>query len=286
MNATVKRKTQLYLLSAVILIGSIAVALPRLELKPGIPFPGLEGGLWSLPDETNPFVAISINTFFMAVIGLILALILIYGACKMIMGAPWKEILRASLFIVVLTLVMMLVIMALTRVHITTAPPQVEYLPPPLRVNGLALGPMPPFLIWLVWICMVGVVVLLGVWLYTWRTRKPGADDWLEWEAEQALRALNEGQDLGNVILRCYRQMSQVLQEEQGIEREESMTAREFERMLEARGIPHSPVHQLTRFFEAARYGHWQPHADDEQKATECLSAIVVYCQGRSGKRT
>jgi hypothetical protein len=285
MNATGKRMILFYLLAAAIAVVLIAAGLPRLVFKPGIPLPGLEGGLGALPDEPNPFIAISINTFFMAVLGLILALIVVYGAYKMILGAPWKEILRASLFIVVLTLGLMAVIMALSRVHVTTELPQVEHLPPPLRVSGPPLGPMPPFLIWLVWIFLAGVVVLLGVWLYAWRSRSSQPGDRLGWEAEQALLALNGGQDLGNVILRCYRQMSLVLQSEQGIEREEAMTAREFERLLEARGVPNPPVHQLTRLFEAARYGNWQPTADDEQNAAECLRAIVTYCRRQPGKR-
>jgi len=67
------------------------------------------------------------------------------------------------------------------------------------------------------------------------------------------------------------------LQEEYGLERGEAMTAREFERLLQGRGIPYEPVHQLTRLFEAARYGSRTPGPDEEQRAVECLSAIVQY---------
>ena len=95
------------------------------------------------------------------------------------------------------------------------------------------------------------------------------------------MQALRTGRDLKNVIVHCYRQMSLALQKEQGIELEETMTAREFERLLEARGIPHDPVHQLTRLFEAARYGFEQPHPGDEQVALDCLNAIVQYSRER-----
>jgi hypothetical protein len=279
MTDTVKRKSLRYLLLAVILTVLIAVALPQLKLKPGIPLPGLEGGSGSPADETNPFLAISINTFFLAVLGLALAFALVYGGYKVLIGAPWKEILRAFLYFTGLTLVVLAFILALTKVRITSELPEMELLPEPLRVSGPPLGLMPPFLVWLAWICLAVVVILLGIWLYTWRSRQSRPADQLEWEAEQALQALGRGLDLGNVILRCYRQMSLVLQQEQGLELEETMTAREFERLLEARGIPHTPVHQLTQLFEATRYGHQQPDADDEQKAFDCLSAIVAYCR-------
>jgi hypothetical protein len=94
-------------------------------------------------------------------------------------------------------------------------------------------------------------------------------------EAERAIRALQTGSDIQNVIVRCYLQMSQALQKERGIKREAAMTARDFERLLEARGIPHTPVHQLTRLFEAARYGRRSSGPEEEREALDCLNAIV-----------
>jgi hypothetical protein len=74
------------------------------------------------------------------------------------------------------------------------------------------------------------------------------------------------------------------LAEEQGIERKDSMTVREFENLLEVAGVPYDPVHQLTQLFEAVRYGHWQPNPIDEEKAIHCLEAIVLY--SREAKET
>jgi len=96
-------------------------------------------------------------------------------------------------------------------------------------------------------------------------------------EAEKAWQALITGLDLKDVIIKCYRQMSLALEQEQGIERKDFMTPREFENLLEAAGIPHEPIHQLTQLFEAVRYGNWQPNLVDEQKAIHCLQAIVLY---------
>jgi hypothetical protein len=132
----------------------------------------------------------------------------------------------------------------------------------------------------------LGLVLLaafLGLWFLR-STRQPeSALSKLGLEAEIAKQALLTGAGLKDVIVRCYRQMSQALQGERGLEREAFMTTREFERLLEESGFPHDPVHTLTRLFEAVRYGHWQPDPNDEQNAIACLEAIVTY--GRAASR-
>jgi hypothetical protein len=130
---------------------------------------------------------------------------------------------------------------------------------------------------WLVWIGLAIVLILLAVGAILWRSGQTGRGDPVRLEAQRAVEALKTGLDLRNVILRCYEQMSLALQREQDIKREEAMTAREFERLLQARGIPREPVHQLTLLFEVARYGHRLLAPEDEQKAYECLNAIVRY---------
>jgi len=55
------------------------------------------------------------------------------------------------------------------------------------------------------------------------------------------------------------------------------MTTREFEDVLEAAGFPYDPIHELTRLFEAVRYGNWQPTPVDEQNAIQCLEAIMLF---------
>jgi crotonobetainyl-CoA:carnitine CoA-transferase CaiB-like acyl-CoA transferase len=75
--------------------------------------------------------------------------------------------------------------------------------------------------------------------------------------------------------------MSAALQKEQGIELEKSMTAREFEQLLEAKGLPRDPVHQLTQLFEAARYSLRQFTLAEEQTAFECLNTIMQFSRER-----
>jgi len=98
---------------------------------------------------------------------------------------------------------------------------------------------------------------------------------------KEKVAALKKGLDFKNVIVQCYQQMSAALQKEQGIELEDTMTAREFEHLLEAKGLPRDPVHQLTQLFEAARYSLQQFTPADEQKAFDCLSVIVQFSHER-----
>jgi hypothetical protein len=98
-------------------------------------------------------------------------------------------------------------------------------------------------------------------------------------QAQAAISALESGQNLKDTIQKCYREMSRVLQEEQGIQRGPSMTPTEFESQLAQRGLPQSAIRNLTRLFEDVRYGAHQPGSREEQLAISSLSAIVAACR-------
>ena len=84
-------------------------------------------------------------------------------------------------------------------------------------------------------------------------------------EVENVVNALKEGKKFNNVIISCYLQMSHLLQEEKGMERNNNMTVQEFETWLEVKGVPRVPVHQLTYFFEKIRYGNQPLSKGDEE---------------------
>ncbi|HSM24876.1 MAG TPA: DUF4129 domain-containing protein, partial [Anaerolineaceae bacterium] len=67
--------------------------------------------------------------------------------------------------------------------------------------------------------------------------------------------------------------------EEYEIEREHSLTAREFENYLLKKGIPITPIHQITSLFEKVRYGNKPTDLNDERIAIESLSSIRFSCQ-------
>lgn len=279
MPADLKRKTLTFLLMAVILTALIASALPQLELKPGISLPTPEVGAGTVPQNQVTTASVSINTYFKAVFEIVLVLVIAYVSYKLLKGVAWKEILAPTLFIAMLIALVLIVLFFMAGVQIKSEAFAPEILPSDLNIPSQPLGPLPPGLIWFVWIGLAVLVILLGIWLIRRTPKYIHPSDPLQLEAERALQALRTGAHLNNVIVRCYMQMSQALQEEQEIELEQAMTAREFELLLEAKGIPYAPVHQLTQLFEAARYGFRQPGPDDEQKAFECLNAIVQFCR-------
>ncbi len=129
-------------------------------------------------------------------------------------------------------------------------------------------------------VCGIMAAVIYIAWR---RSRQPqSALQELAAEAQHAMQALQAGEDLKDVVLRCYREMSRVLQTERGIQRQAAMTAREFEMALSDKGVPAEPVHQLTSLFEKVRYGHEPPASHDEQLAISSLSTIVAACSLRT----
>jgi len=100
-------------------------------------------------------------------------------------------------------------------------------------------------------------------------------------QAQSALEALQAGGDLKNTIIRCYYQMSAVINQQRGIQRSQVMTAHEFEEYLAKNGLPGEPVHQLTHLFEEVRYGDLPAGPAEEQVALNSLTAIVEACGGK-----
>jgi hypothetical protein len=206
---------------------------------------------------------------------------------KLIKGVNWKEVLPSLLKYFLFILAAMVLLYFLLNGLSTSGAVIVPELPPtaaPLPTSPL--GSPPPLLNWLVALGLAVIAALVAVWLIRSSSGPEKDISRVGLAAENARQALLAGLDLKNVILQCYRQMSQALQQEQGIERQAYMTTREFERLLEESGVPHDPVHELTQLFEAVRYGRWHPDPGDEQKAIRCLDAIIEYSRAEMKMRS
>jgi hypothetical protein len=281
MTGSAKRKTLILLGLVMVIIMIIAASLPRLTLQPGMPLPKLENNQVAVaPAAAEPYVGVPANKFFGVFFTLLLTGSFLYVLYKLLRGAKWKNITGVILRIVVISLIagsILLFILLLpssgnsvsTEVPVPTAEPQVT----------APLGPVPPAMFWLVGIGLLAIGILAGVWILTSSSRRALPIALVGLEAEKAWKALKTGLGLKDVIIKCYRQMSLALEKERGIERKEFMTTGEFEGLLEAAGIPHKPIHQLTHLFEAVRYGNWQPNPVDEDDAIRCLEAIILYCR-------
>ena len=125
-----KRKRLIFLLLAASFMVLTAVALPQLELKPGIPLPKWEGSAKLSPIDSQPDVSIPLSTFAKALLEVVGILVLVYCVYKILKGVPWKEIIGPALRIALLAVVAIVILFALTNSPVTTKPLAPEVLPP------------------------------------------------------------------------------------------------------------------------------------------------------------
>jgi hypothetical protein len=279
MTGSTKRKTLILLGLVMIITVIIAASLHQLELQPGMPLPSMDNGDVVIPPgEQELPIVFPVSDVLKVLFALILVGTILYVIYTSIRGIGWANVRTYIQPFIVITLIVgsiMFLIMLLPKRQ--NALPTELPLPTNTPLVTSPLGPVPTSLLWLVGIVLLMSSILLGIWIFTPSRRETTTIGLVGLEAEKAWQALITGLDLKDVIIKCYRQMSLALEQEQGIERKDFMTTREFENLLEAAGIPHEPIHQLTQLFEAVRYGNWQPNLVDEQKAIHCLQAIVLY---------
>ena len=141
---------------------------------------------------------------------------------------------------------------------------------------------------WAVWGISIGLAVLIVLviafvaWLIYRKRKKELPHQRLVEEAQNALDALEAGGDLKNVVIRCYFEMSKIVQTEGGLQRGYEVTPHEFQTRLLEKGLPREPVSQLTRLFEEVRYGTKTPGKLEEQRASSSLTAIIQFFKGKS----
>jgi hypothetical protein len=256
----------------------IAAGLPLLAFAPGLPLPSFVQGQVTLPTVNRDPVGMLMSRFAAIIVLIILGVSFLALVVRAMKGVPWKRVLSAALSLLwKLALVGGLILLVVSLLPRTSGVLSAEPMPQPGPVATAPLGPIPPALIWAAAIMLGAAVLLLAVRIFV--ARRASASRAWELEIEQARQALLDGQDLREVIIRCYRRMGEALQEERGIVRATFMTTGEFEELLAEKGLPRDPVRQLTRLFEAARYSLWQPAAGEEQGAIRCLDAILEHCR-------
>jgi hypothetical protein len=131
---------------------------------------------------------------------------------------------------------------------------------------------------WLIYVVSLLVVLFfagIGFWLYRFlRPPKHQFQDFAR-AARSALKDLSDGRDWDDAVIRCYVRMSEALDQERGLHRQQAMTPQEFASRLEKAGLPSDPIRRLTRLFEKARYGGHKSSREDVNEAVTCLTAIL-----------
>jgi hypothetical protein len=257
----------------------VAMSLPNLELRAGTPFPsgGGEGQSPTLARGETPSREYS-GTLLKGIIALIILVSSFFLFTNFITRINWKHLLWGVLGLLILIALLKLI----PSTPIAQPNPEaIDSIDPGLvSTPTYAVSPLgEPPRVWR-WI-VLGILILAALFLLFWfvMRRTSPAQDMILQEAENAANAIQKGEDLKSVLLRCYQQMSRILREEQGIERRDNMTAREFMEILQEKGISLSPVRQLTLLFEAARYGAFPLGEREEQIGLDSLNEIIKDCQ-------
>jgi hypothetical protein len=281
------RKTkQLILLSlagALVSILLLAMSLSNLQLQPGTPFPGSGDSensaqpVLSLPPiQTYSFPALQ------GLLALISLFLVIYVSARLIAFVNIRKVLPFVLALVALLIIVFMLPNIIPDPSPSAVSENSEVQTPPSIEHPVApVGDPPQLLIRFVIIGIVlggGLIAILMIKRWSGPTK---LEDELLQDAEEAVKALQDGMDLRDVVVRCYMQMIHTVQKERGVERNHTMTVQEFEHQLESIGFPTTPLQQLTSLFERVRYGKKQVKDIDEQIAMESLNAIIKFCQSK-----
>ena len=287
MTHKTKRFGLLLLCGALVSLIMLAAGLSNLELHSGNLSTFNRGSDLVNPAEdtyalltTNPFA------FLQGFLALGFLILLAYVSARIFFFANRKLVLLLVLMMTIL-LAFVYLMPRTSFSQSSISPDEYSGFSSPTTDNFIVkpLGQPPMAVIWL-----VGAVFVLGLSvpilkIFTARLGSSKIADPMLQEAEQAITALQSGLDLKNVILSCYVKMTHSIQEEQGIERNHTMTVREFEDWLEQKGFPAAPVHQLTSLFEKVRYGIHPMNSKDEENAVNSLNEIIQFCRLGKGSQ-
>lgn len=135
---------------------------------------------------------------------------------------------------------------------------------------------------WLVYLTsFILVLITIAILVFVYRRYLRPKPTTLDIIAQEAINEIKAGANFKDAIIQCYYDMSIAINEQRGIQRDEAMTAREFEMRLQDHGLPHKHIVQLTRLFESVRYGSKSPNSKEESQAIAALQAII-YAAGKA----
>jgi hypothetical protein len=278
MNVRTKNISLLFLVVTLVSLVFLAASLSNVQIQSGSSFQRGDNTINRV--ITLPVLKSFSVSIIRGIIAVVFLIFMIYLPARIISSVNIKIYLRLALIMVILLVILYLI----PRINFgqVSVPPNGSYeiiTPPSIMYSAVPLGEPPQILTWLVIFLIVLVMSITTVkTVKQWLDPTQLEHDLLQ-EAEDAVNALDAGVNLRNVIIRCYLQMSRSLQEEQGIQRNYTMTVREFEDWLTSMGFPTDPVHQLTILFEKVRYGEQYIGENEKKVAVESLNKIIEFCR-------
>lgn len=278
MNHTTKRNALLLLSGALAALLVLAASLSGMQLAAGTPFTsGSSSEESGLADELIYLVETQPRPLLQGIVALGFVGLLLYLGYRIYRHINLRTIVRIVLALIVLFSLAVL-LPSLDIGQSAVSPGAFSGAEAPLHEQPVpgAPGSPPPALIWLVILVVFAGIAWLAFKILQQRLAPIRNENPLLDHAQQAVEDLYAGLDLREVVLRCYVQMTHTLQEKHGIQRDATMTAREFDHWLAQEGFPAAPVHQLTSLFEKMRYSRQKVSTpDDERLAIASLNAFI-----------
>jgi hypothetical protein len=279
----------LFLGIAAVAMVILAGSLPRMELRPGEPFT-LDKAPTGTGEDDLDLEEPAVSEFWAKVLLIMWLGMLACVPLGLVLLVVSREARRQALSYLGPLLVLLVILLfprSETEESAVVEPPPAGELSMQAPVGTPAVfTPDPPQWLSSLTSTTLGIAAAAAIagalWLVLRRRRPANPLEQLAQEAQLAITALQAGADLRGTILRCYFEMSRVLRKERGITREQAMTPREFESHLGDLGLPQAPIGELTRLFEAVRYGAKIPAKADEHRAISSLSAIIEACRSTS----
>jgi hypothetical protein len=285
-----------FLLIAALLLVILAASISQVTLRAGRPFSLAEGNQTLIgPGEVPQGAGEIFSLILRAILVIALVLLPVYILINLL-SAQGRARLIGDL-IVILPIILLLLFLPKS----TQPLPQAEETSSPLEFSegplfDISTGPtdqftpqVPPWLEIFSALALAALVAGIAVLVIRYVRKRaapfqPRPVDQLAQSAQESIDALNAGEDIHNIVIRCYVQMSQVLDNERGINRDSAMTPAEFERLLIQQGFPQQPVEELTGLFQRVRYGDQTLTQVEEFHAINSLQAIIDYCRdGETG---
>ena len=265
----------------------VSASLPGLQLQPGTPFPGAS----DQSNNTIPSIFTNLikpgrfaNTIVSGILGLSVLVFFFYFLANFLLRTDIRRFLRNMVLLVLL----IALVVFFPKISISQPVPESGNIAPPTLASQNTypvspIGEPPETFVWTVLVILIVAALAVFLWILFRRRTNASRQDKILQQAQAAVESLQMGEDFKSVILRCYLQMTRVLKEEHGIERDTNLTAREFMELLQKRGISPSPIHDMTLLFESARYSPLQPGEREEQRGLDCLNEIIQDCRRNAG---
>jgi heme exporter protein D len=257
----------------------LSLGLSHLRLQEALPFPGAASG----PAETQESVAgraapgIESLMIFDGLLAAVLVGLVLYLLARIIIAADLRNI----LWIVAAAAGIMMLLTLLPHVPpgsaVLTSPEGVPAEATEFESRSAPLGTPPAAFLWVAAGLAVAGGALAAFVALQRRRALASLQDRLRRQAAEAVAAIESGADSTNAIIHCYIEMTRLIRRERGMERERSLTAREFEAALEELGLPASPLSSLRTLFEDIRYGGRKFSPSEERLAVSSLGEIEIF---------